>query len=179
MVYSDAEYTPGSCPRLGWVVLPKKGTPVARTLLLDPLVVSLWKPRSQQIYPAETFAPLAALMDSPEVFANSDVLWFIDNEAACSTLIRGASREEDVGTIAELTHLHLLRLQCRVWFEWIDSKANPSDPLSRVGLECPLFGHLAREAKQPEWLSLRAAADTYLKAAGLPSPAQPGAVSLL
>ena len=26
---------------------------------------------------------------------------------------------------------------CRAWFEWIDSKSNPSDGLSRDGLEDP------------------------------------------
>ena len=172
VVYSDAEYTPGSGqpPRLGWVVFPGGDDPVARTLLLEPQILGLWKPRVQQIYPAETFAPLAAIMDFPALFQGADVLWFVDNEAACSTLIRGASREEDVATIAELTQLSLLRLRTRVWFEWVDSKANPSDGLSREGLACPMFGHLAREATQPDWQVLRNQAASYRLAAGLPEP---------
>ena len=171
-VYSDAEYTPesGRPPRLGWVVFDGSEDPVvARTLLLDPAIPDQWKPRQQQIFPAESFAPLAALLDSPGIFANADVRWFIDNEAACSTLIRGASREEDVSTIAELTHLHLLRLSTRVWFEWIDSESNPSDGLSRLGLACPLFGAQARTAAQPDWRDLSAKSSTYLAAAGFRS----------
>ena len=29
-----------------------------------------------------------------------------------------------------------LRLEIRAWFEWVDSESNPSDGLSRLGLEC-------------------------------------------
>ena len=94
---------------------------------------------------------LSALCDAPEIFSDCDVIWFVDNEAACSTLVRGASRESDVNDIAELTHLHSLKLRCRIWYEWIDSKSNPSDGLSRQGLDCPLFGTRAAEATEPQW----------------------------
>ena len=170
IAYSDAEYTEGNPPRLGWVILDSRGSVhAAATLLLDARITALWKPRKQQIFPAESLAPSAALANHPQVFAHCDVRWFVDNESACSTLIRGASREEDVNGIAECTHLLAMRLNTRLWFEWVDSKANPSDGLSRQGLECPLFGSLAVHALQPAWqleakyvARLRAVASTDL-----------------
>ena len=44
-----------------------------------------------------------------------------------------------------------MRLQVRLWFEWVDSKATPADSLSRLGLDCPSSGRLAYEADQPKW----------------------------
>ena len=164
VVYSDAEFTPGRPPRLGWVAFwslrwpPRAEHPsaapsaaLARTCLLDTRIVDLWCPRKTQIFAAEALAPSAALADAPAFFAGCDIMWYVDNEGACSTLIRGASSQEDVSGIAECTHILALRLGCRISFEWIDSKANPSDGLSREGLSCPLYGAMAQEARQPSW----------------------------
>ena len=74
---------------------------------------------------------------------------------SCSTLIRGASREEDVNMMAEITQLVAMDLQCHIWFEWVDSKANPSDGLSRVGPACPRFGARACAAIEPPWSALQ------------------------
>ena len=60
---------------------------------------------------------------------------FVDNEAAVSTLIRGTSVAEDSALMAELLHALCLILGCRLWVEWIDSESNPSDGLSREGLD--------------------------------------------
>ena len=96
-------------------------------------------------------AVMEAVAESPEIFRDKDVLWFVDNEAACASLIRGASSQEDVAVVAEVVHLLTLRLGCRIWFEWIDSKSNPSDGLSRLGLACPDWGAWAKVAGQPPW----------------------------
>ncbi|CAE7402748.1 unnamed protein product [Symbiodinium sp. CCMP2456] len=63
-----------------------------------------------------------------------DLLWFIDNQAAVAAAVKTASAEEDVFEIAHMAALLRARLQCRCWFEWIDSDSNPSDGLSRDGL---------------------------------------------
>ena len=139
IVYSDASYEPGSgkAPRLGWLIydpLIGQKPVVAATLDVPLSVVSSWTPREQQIFAAEAFAPVSATYNHPSAFYGRDVLWFIDNEAAAATLIRGASREKDVCEIAECTHLLWAHLRCRVWVEWIDSDSNPSDGLSRDGI---------------------------------------------
>ena len=60
---------------------------------------------------------------------------FVDDEAAASSIIRGAPRCEDVGDIVQSLHWLLLKYSIRLWVEWIDSKSNPSDGLSRDGLD--------------------------------------------
>ena len=70
----------------------------------------------------------------PQVLRSLDILWFIDNEAAANSFIRGDSRESDVHSIVQFSYLLYRHLQCRVWFGWIGSHSNPSDGLSRLGL---------------------------------------------
>ncbi len=119
VAYSDASSEPQTLavPRLGWLLFdPQVGAlPVlAKTLDLPGDIVGKWKVRDQQIFPAESFAPLAAVLDAPEFFARRNVSWFIDNEAAASTLIRGATTQEDVMHIAEATQLCWTVLRTRV-----------------------------------------------------------------
>ena len=70
-----------------------------------------------------------------ERMVNRPVLFFIDNEAACAAMIRGSSKEPDVGAIVNAVHWLLYQADCRAWFEWIDSSRNCSDGLSRDGLK--------------------------------------------
>jgi hypothetical protein len=90
----------------------------------------------------------------PDQVAERDVVWFVDNEAAVSSLIRGTSRSGDVGHIAAIAQLRLLQLGASPWFEWIDSHSNPSDGLSRDGLEDEWTlkqGWSLGEGIQPPW----------------------------
>ena len=83
---------------------------------------------------------------------------FMDNEAAAAAAIRGASGEEDVDRIVQTAHLLWMHLGARVWIEWVDSKSNPSDGLSRLGLLDPWTqeqGWLLSHGRQPHWDGLR------------------------
>ena len=71
----------------------------------------------------------------PHQLRRSDAIFFIDNEAACAAMIRGSSKEPDVGAIVNAVHWLLYQADCRAWFEWIDSSSNCSDGLSRDGLK--------------------------------------------
>ena len=137
IVYSDASWDEDGKvpPRLGWVDLVPGGQTLAGTMVLTSELVQRWTPRKQQIFAAETLAGLVIPMPDPDTFSSRDVVWFVDNEAACSTLIRGVCGPEDVAEIACITHMKLHKLSCRVWWEWIDSKSNPADGLSRDGLQ--------------------------------------------
>ena len=158
IAYSDASYEPDSvpAPKLGWLIFDPEIGPkpiVASTLDVPLHVVAEWKPREQQIFPAEAFAPLTAILNAPAL-SHRDVIWFVDNEAACATLIRGASTQEDVQGIAEVTQLLFAVRRLRVWIEWIDS--NPSDGLSRDGLACEwcrTHGVAPTLATPPPWAS--------------------------
>ena len=43
----------------------------------------------------------------------------------------------------------------RTWYEWIDSKSNPSDGLSREGITCPVAKEICQE-RLWEWPPLTA-----------------------
>ena len=110
---------------------------------------------SGKIFPAEAFAPLAAILNSPALVGR-DVIWFVDNEAACATLIRGASTQEDVQGIAEVTQLLFAVRRLRVWIVWMDTNSNPSDGLSRDGTACEWcrrHGVTPTVATPPPWAS--------------------------
>ena len=144
LVYSDASWP--TCmqadeimhamepPRLGWVVFPPGKQPRGFTMKLNNEFLQLLIVRRTQIFAAEAIVPLLASLLTPQFFRGQDVLWFIDNEGAVSSLIRGSSKAEDVGHIAAAAQIHFLHLQARVWYEWIDTVSNPADGLSRAGL---------------------------------------------
>ena len=115
-----------------------------------------WLPRRQQIMCAEAPAPLIALHHSTERLANQQVLWFVDNLGAMSSLVRGSARPEDVGHIASMQATFPAQLSTRVWYEWEDSASNPSDESSRVGVDCPLCKRHGWSAQEvvPDWDSL-------------------------
>ena len=104
------------------------------TCVVPPLVISQWKPRTQQIYPGETLAAVVVPALCPTLLRGRDVLWFFDNEAAVSAIIRVSTAEPDVLILVQQAHLQFHELQMRTWVEWIDSSSNPSDGLSRDGL---------------------------------------------
>ena len=102
---------------------------------LPPHVTDTWGQRLQQIFPAEAAAlPLATWALAPHL-VGTDVLWFIDNEAAASAGIRASSGLPEVDIMMQVAHMLWLHLDMRVWLEWIDSKSNPADGLSRDGYQ--------------------------------------------
>ena len=135
VIYSDASFEQGVL-RLGWVVMCP-GTsyqPQGGTCEVPPEVIDSWVPRRQQIYPGEAIVALVIPALLPDLLRGQDLLWFVDNESATSTLIRCVSSQCDVHEIAQFSHYLLNSLDARAWFEWIDSESNPSDGLSRLGL---------------------------------------------
>ena len=144
VVYSDASWPQfmdleeavkkGEPPRLGWVVFVPGEKPRGYTMVLGKEFMDALLPRKTQIFAAEAIAVLTALVLLPGHFAQRELLWFIDNESAVSSLIRGGSKAQDVGHLAAATHLALIEERCMAWFEWIDSDSNPADGLSRDGL---------------------------------------------
>ena len=140
LAYSDASWpdpaeaeTNSPC----WLFLEPGGAKAFTTKLTNQ-VVCRWLPRKQQIMCAEALAPRIALHPSAARLANQQVLWFVDNLGAMSSLIRGAARPEDVVHIASMQATLAAQLSMQVWYECVDSASNPSDGLSRTGADCPL-----------------------------------------
>ena len=144
VIYSDASWpenmtaeeavSAGEPPRLGWVIFTPGEKPKGFSMELGKEFTSILFPRKTQILAAEAVAVLTALVLTPELLEGKELVWFVDNEAALSSLIRGTSRAEDVGHIAACAQLAMMERSCAAWFEWIDSASNPSDGLSRDGV---------------------------------------------
>jgi hypothetical protein len=138
LIYTDASFelnakTP--C-RVGIVVFserarrPQGFTTVVSKSTLDALLVRL-----QQITQAETLAAPALLVFRPDLLQDTDVIWFLDNSGAEAGLISGYSSCDDSASILGFTHICLASLNSRAWFEHVPSDENPSDGLSRDGLD--------------------------------------------
>lgn len=54
-------------------------------------MTDLWIERHQQIYPGETLCGLLVPWVHGDLPAGRDLLWFVDNEAVVSSLIKGSS----------------------------------------------------------------------------------------
>ena len=153
IVYSDASYAEEQLI-LGWVVFVPDSQPRGFTCTVPPSVIDLWKSRVQQIFPGESLCGIAVPSSCWELLTGRDVLWFVDNESACSALIRGHSSQGDVHVIAQTASLLMCRNSCRTWYEWIDSASNVSDGLSRLGLQDPWTlaqGWLLSTFALPDW----------------------------
>ena len=65
------------------------------------------------------------------------MLWFVDNKATVGAILKGTAKPEDIDDMIGAIHAFAANLNCRIWFEWVDSASNSSDGLSRDGLLCP------------------------------------------
>ena len=133
LIYSDASFENDEL-RLGWIIFPHQGRPFGGTCVVPPSIIATWQHRTQQIFPGESLCALLVPYLHGSQLSASDILWFVDNAAAVSALIRSTCSQEDVHGIAQYAQFLLCRHRCRTWFEWIDSRSNLADGLSRDGL---------------------------------------------
>ena len=147
-------------PRVGWVLFRPGHQTEGHTIQLTKTFVQELLPRKSQIFAAESLAAILVPHLCGDALRDQDVIWFIDNKAAVSSMIRGTSRAEDVGHIAGAAQLMLLALGARVWFEWVDSASNPADGLSRDGVRdewTSKQGWLIKEWMETDLISTMAA----------------------
>ena len=78
------------------------------------------------------FAALSALFSVGHLLRGKRVLHFIDNIGGLAALIGGASAAEDLSAIATVFQLLVVTLGVRLWLEYVESEANPSDGPSRL-----------------------------------------------
>ena len=180
LVYSDASWPSAfdehstAVPRLGWVIAVP-GEPIRGwSMVLPDKAMATWTKRKTQIFAAEAIVPLIAAHLHGDLLRGRDVVWFVDNEAAVSSLIRGSARPEDVGKLAGAVHVTLINLGCRAWFEWIDSESNIADGLSREGVTdewTMAQGWILEEASVRSWEELYEKLPNYLIGATSMTPA--------
>ena len=73
-----------------------------------------------------------------EQLRNHAVIWFIDNKSAESALVKAGSPTTTMCRLALIAIASFARIGARVWFEYVPSKDNPSDVLSRAGFYDPM-----------------------------------------
>jgi hypothetical protein len=136
ILYTDAEFHPEPVPtsRLGLVYMDTAfGSTRAGSIDVPAEVMNSFLHRETQIYACESFAGPVAAWNWAKHWKGRDVMWFVDNTAALSAMLKGSSPAQDVAHLMEIMHLRLAFFSCRIWLEWVDSAANPSDGLSRDG----------------------------------------------
>ena len=110
-VYSDAGFGPGKPIICGWCIYhPWWSNVIGQSIQLDTDTTARWVAHTTEIFPAEACCVVLVPFNHPEAFRDMDVLWFIDNEAAASSAIRGASGSPDVDRIVQIAHMMFLKL---------------------------------------------------------------------
>ena len=130
LVYSDASCEPveGGMPRVKvcWLIFDGENRHGGVVYVPDNVLLSCGE-RKQYIAQGEALAPLLALHYHGEILKNTSTIFFIDNLGVLSGLTVGSSRVADLGTVLHGATLHAARLNALIWWEHVDSAANPSD----------------------------------------------------
>ena len=162
VVWSDAEYNkdhPEWGGGLGYIIQYPHHV-VGGAARATPDDISAFLPKAQQIGQLEAIVPLVAIFNEPDL-KGYDLWWGVDNTSAEAALIRGYSTKADTASIVASTHIVIASHDIRVFYFHVDSDSNPSDGLSRLGLEDPwtleqshLHGWTLYRAQLPDFASL-------------------------
>ena len=104
---------------------------------IPPAIYDLWTPGDKKIAQLELCQALYALVNRPAKFRGRRGVWFIDNLAALMALIKGRSDSPDLERLAHLIHMACFSLRVWIYWEYIPSKSNWADAISRLGANDP------------------------------------------
>ena len=114
----------------------RRGQPTLITVYDPPAdVVSSWGPFETKINQAELHMVPVLVASMAEEMRGRHVLWFIDNSAAETAMVKAGSPTESMSMIALAASAALVKIDTKGWFEHVASKDNPADVLSREALE--------------------------------------------
>ena len=100
-------------------------------------IYDLWDDCPFEIAQLELLMVLVALLSEPAKFRGTYGVWFIDNVAALMAVVRGRSDNPELDHMASMIQAVLFSLQTWMYFEWIQSKSNWADGVSRYGEQDP------------------------------------------
>ena len=83
----------------------------------------------------ELSAVLVALTEVAGLVRGTSSIWFIDNFVALMALVKGSSGFHSLDQMAQLVHLACFAIRSVLYFEYVESKANWSDEISREGAQ--------------------------------------------
>ena len=139
VIYTNASFSHGA-GGLGVVVHDsQRGAAWWCSLRVPSWLCTCLEDRKTQIHHFEMLAILCAVVTFGDLLRDRRVLFFCDSTTAMSAAVHGTGRSADMCALANALHLEFARLQCRPWFEWVPSKANPADIPSRQEGHHPLY----------------------------------------
>ena len=159
LVWSDAMLQDG-VGRLGFVVHdPSDDLTLYSSYLVPQWMLLMFAHPLHCIGQLEIMAALMVYitLDSydPDMVRDRDIIHFVDNTSAIMGLYKGYSPSPDSCRLIQIFHLLMARMNFRVWWEWVASKANISDLPSRDDYD--LLIRWAATWVAPEWMT----AETY------------------
>ena len=111
---------------------PSNGQKVAVAAIVPPELLAEWGDSEHCIALIEQAALILGILRFKDLLRNRSVLWFEDNAAVLSGLVKGTSGHAQLDSGAACIHLLLAALGTRTWFEYVESDANWSDGASRL-----------------------------------------------
>ena len=103
----------------------------SRLEIADDTLRWLFSIKHQYIAQLEMLAVLSLYQSLPEVLEGQLVVHWVDNQGVLWNATHGSAREPGCAALTHLTSLQQAALRCRVWYEYVASKANPADAPSR------------------------------------------------
>jgi hypothetical protein len=138
LVASDAAYENGR-GSAGFLAVVNPGTPnevrVGRVIDIPPEAYHLWGDRKTYIAQLELLAVFVAIVELAGLVRRSHGLWCIDNVAALMALVKGCSGVPSMDQMAKAIHLGAFSLEAQAYYEYVESKANWADEISREGMK--------------------------------------------
>jgi hypothetical protein len=114
---------------------PISGERVGAYASITQELLALWGHMEQPIAPVEMSAVVLGvfhILAKRPMWKGRDFVWYEDNAVVLSAMVSGKSRSAKLDIAAMVVHLALAMLNCRVWFEYVESNANWMDEASRV-----------------------------------------------
>ena len=135
LVASDAAQEEVLTGSAGAIFVDSQGHRVSLVMQVPDALFQLWNKDTAKIAQLELLIVLQVICLMADHIRGRNGLWYIDNVASLMSLIRGRSQSEELDTMAGAVHSILFALNSACYFEWIASKDNWSDGVSRDGHE--------------------------------------------
>ena len=118
----------------GVLFIDPQGHRRAYVVHIRPEIFVVWSHHDAKIAQLELLTVYMGL-----AYNASSTIWFVDNIAALMSLIRGRNNNDELDSMAGAIHGLLFALRSACYFEWVQSKDNWSDGISRQGEHDPWF----------------------------------------
>ena len=155
VIASDGRQDERSAPSIAALLFdPSTGRKMAIAAEIPPDLMKAWGDSGHCIALVEQAALILGILKFQDTIRRRSLLWFEDNSAVLSGLVKGASGHPMLDAGAATIHLLLAALGARAWFEYVESDANWSDGASRSLADDPWAkanGFIVELGSVPTW----------------------------